>query len=363
MNRRPKLGFLKLAGSFCASAILAVTLTAPREAHSFAYIFAGEANGVNIVTHALGYTGTGGALNITVGIDPTSAFAAQMVIPTQNVVNTWNGLVPTTGNLSSAGIGGSQIDFESTLLHEMGHSLGLAHTNMGSTAGGNSNHTLSTDGADNSFTFNAGADGIQGSADDLRGDDVNLNYFRIADNNPISIGAGVVDSTTYSRDLADLPIGDNYSANADRAVAAALGFVDTEAVMQQGALTDEHQRTLGMDDVAGTLYAQTGIDEIAGTADDYTMNLECVGLDAGVDIVIDFDDGETGFAQSNNSGAFISADHVRITSTSIFFNTGFNWFFNQVENESPPTLTIATPESAWLFAFGLIGMMTLRRRA
>ncbi len=341
-----------------------MTLSAPRDANSFAYVFAGEANGVDIVTHALGYNGLGGNLVISVGIDPTSTFAAQMVIPTQNVVNTWNGLVPTTGNISSAGIGASQVDFESTLLHEMGHSLGLAHTNLGvqtGVSGSNTNYTISTDGANNTFDFNPGADGIIGTADDIRGDDVNLNYFRRADNNPVSIGAGVVDSTTYSRNLADLPVGNTYSANADRAVAAALGFVNTEAVMQQGAFTNEHQRTLGMDDVAGLLYANAGIDEIAGTLDDYTVTLDFVGLDAGADIVIDFDNAQTTFAVSQSNGSLLTADHAVITSTAIFFNTGSNWFFNQVSNEVP-TVEISAPGAVWLFAFGLVGILGLRRR-
>ena len=356
----------KLATSVaCAALALCATIGGARDAHSFAYIFAGEANGVDIVTHALGYTGVGGTLTISVGIDPTSAFAALMVIPTQNVVNTWNGLLPTTGNLNSVGISGTQIDYESTLLHEMGHSLGLAHVNLSTESGltePNRNYTKSTDGANNVFNLNAGVDGIRGSADDIRGDDVNLNYFRKADNNPVNIVAGVVDSTTYSRNLADLPPGDNFSANADRAVAAALGFANTEAVMQQGAFSDENQRTLGADDVAGMLYAQSGLDEIAGTADDYTVFLDFVGLDAGADIVIDFDNAQTSFAESQSGGAFIGAtDHVRITSTAIFLNTGFNWLFNQESKEEPPAIPLDAPAPLWLVAFGLAGLLAARR--
>lgn len=360
LRRRPRIAI----GAACVA--LSLAIGGAREAHSFAYIFSGEANGVDVVTHALGYTGVGGAINITVGIDPTSAFAAQMIIPTQNVVNTWNGLLPTTGNLNSIGISGSQVDYESTLLHEMGHSLGLAHVNAATESGltePNRNYTKATDGADNVLNLNAGADGIRGSADDIRGDDVNLNYFRIADNNPVSIAAGVVDSTTYSRDLADLPIGDNFSANADRAVAAALGFPNTEAVMQQGAFSDENQRTLGADDVAGMLYAQSGLDEIAGTADDYTVTLNFIGLDAGADIVIDFDNAETGFAVSQSGGAFIGGtDHVRITDTAIFLNTGFNWLFNQETNEEPPAIPLNAPATIWLMVFGLAGVLVRRKR-
>lgn len=341
----------------------AVALGGARDAHSFAYIFAGETNGIDVVTHALGYNGTGGTVSISVGIDPTSSFAAQMVIPTQNVVNTWNGLTPTTGNLNPTGISGSQVDFESTLLHEMGHSLGLSHVNAATESGlsgSNRNYTKATDGANNTFDINAGADGIIGSADDIRGDDVNLNYFRISDNNPVNIpggGMGVVDSTTYSRDLADLPGGDNFSANGDRAVAAALGFTNTEAVMQQGTFFGETQRTLTADDVAGILYAGSGLDEIAGTSDDYTVVLNFLGLTTGADIVIDFDNTQTGFAVSQWGGTFLSADHIAISSTAIYFNSGSNWFFNQESNAE-----ISAPGGLALFSFGLWGLSRVRRR-
>ncbi len=103
---------------------------------------------------------------MTVGIDPTSAFAAQMIIPTQNVVNTWNGRLPTTGNLNPTGVGAGQVDYESTLLHEMEHSLGLAHVNAATRsglAGASRNFTKATDSANNVFDINPGTDGIIGS--------------------------------------------------------------------------------------------------------------------------------------------------------------------------------------------------------
>ncbi len=320
MERRPPTSFL-----FTVTTLFLFTLTAgiSRDVHAFAYIFAGEANGVDVITHAQGYNGTGGTLTVTVGIDPTSSFAAQMVIPTQNVVNTWNALAPTTGNVDSSGISGSQVDYESTLLHEVGHSPGLSHVNAATESGlsgSNRNYTKATDGANNTFDINAGSDGIIGSADDIRGDDINLNYFRKADNNPFSVpggGIGVVDSTTYSRDLADLPVGDNFSANGARAVAAALGFTNTEAVMQQGAFFGEVQRELTAADVAGILYAGSGLDEIRGTADDCTPVLQFLGLTTGADIVIDMDSAQTGFAVSQSGGVFISGDHIAITDSAI----------------------------------------------
>jgi hypothetical protein len=332
----------------CLVAVLVLAGTSGVE--SGAYIFAGEANGVNVVTHSQGYVGAGGALNITVGIDPTSANAASMATSVQNIVNTFNSLAATTGNLVSGGannVPATDVDFESVALHEVGHSLGLAHVNAASESllpSADRNYTKATDGINNVFDLSAGVDGIKGSSDDIRGDDVNLHWFRTSNNNPFTI-AGTVDSTTYTRNVASLPGGHTFAANADRSVSVLLGVPSTESIMQQGTFFDEAQRTLNHDDVATLRYAMSGLDETAGTADDYTLNLSYAGLTAAANIVLDFDNSQTGFAVSASSGAFVTATHVRVTTTAVYFNTGFNWFFNDVPNAgAPPTITTgATP--------------------
>jgi len=81
------------------------------------------------------------------------------------------------------------------------------------------------------------------------------------------------------------------------------------------------------DDVAGIRYANSGFDETAGTSDDSTVVLTYAGLNASADIVIDFDNSQTGFAATFISGVLPVSNHAVITSSSIFFNTGFNWFF------------------------------------
>ena len=326
-------------------------------AFPFAFVFAGEANGVTIVTHPIGYTGAGGVVSVTVGINPTSANASDMVISTQNVIAVFNEALSTTGNLDDGPLPSGNIDFESVLLHEMGHSLGLRHCNLATESGlpsSSRDYTQSTDGADNMFNLNPGTDGIIGSADDVRGDDVNLNYFKITDNNPFTI-AGTVDQTTYSRDIIDLPSG-NFSTNGDRTVAGSLGFPNTEAVMQQLTFTNEQQQTLTADDVAGLKYAMAGLDEIAGTADDYTLELEYVGLSASADIVIDFDNNETGFAVSQNGGVFVGADHIAITNSNIFFNTGFSWYFNTIALAAPPAIVCAP----YTTSLGVDGTVTIQ---
>jgi hypothetical protein len=340
MAFNPKLNLASLS-------IVLFVACAANTASGQAFIFANAGN-EDRITHASGYDGTGGDAFVSVGIDPTSANAAAMRISVENAVRTWDRLVPTSGNLVTdfTNIPNGAFDFESVFLHELGHSLGLAHVNIGG-GSGQSEYSNSTPGANGVFNTNPGVDGVIGSSDDVRGDDVNLQYFKIADNNPFTLPAnGIVDSTTYSRDLADLPAGHLFATNASRDVAQGVfGIANTESVMQQGTFNNEIQRELAVADVLGILYAQSGLDELQGTGDDYDLRLNFVdwdGVSARPDIVVDFDSSETGFAVSQSSGAFLSTDHLRITSNSIFFNSGFNWHFNSESNAVPePTSSVA----------------------
>lgn len=308
-----------------------------------AFIFAGESFGVDVVAHPTSYSGQGGTLTVRVCIDPLSANAAAMEIPVQNNITIYNRLQPTTGNLVSGAnnnIPSGHVDFESVALHELGHCIGLAHVNAASEsglAGNNQNYTKATDGVNNQLDINPGADGIIGSRDDSRGDDVNLHWYRKSNNNPFTIDA-TVDSSSYARALSDLPVGHSFAANADRTLASSMGFANTEAVMQQLTFTDEAQRTLGHDDVATLLYAASGRNELAGDGDDYTINLEYGGIsNIDCDVNLKFDNTQTGFAVCQAGGSSPpGSDHVSITSANIFFNTDFNWFFNtDTANQAP----------------------------
>lgn len=354
----PLLSFLKSSSTF---GILALTIVLTTAKQSKAFTFVDNKVPLQASTNV-----TGRQFNISVGINSSSPNATNVEISTRNVINTWNNLVPTTGNLLNS-LQTSQMDFESVLLHEMGHSLGLGHPNIArrqDVALENEDYTASTTGANNAFDFDAGADGIIGSSDDIRGDDGNLNYFRVADNDPFNPNLGKVDSTTYSRELNDLPNGDRFSANADRTVGAALGYVNTESVLQQGTLAGEVQRTLGADDVAGILYSLTGLDELAGTEDDYTFNLTYAGLTNQADILIGFDNAKTDFADTeiriitSLSDLITPSDNrAIITGSNIFFNDQVDWFFNDVSNNAE---TIPTPA----LLPGLMGMgwAALRRK-
>jgi hypothetical protein len=223
-------------------------------------------------------------------------------------------------------------DFESLTLHELGHCLSLAHPNQGvktGVSGGNTNATQSTRGANNMFDFNAGADGVDGSSDDMRADDVNLHYFETGVGNPFLLPARA-ETANYTRNVANLPAGHSYPANAARAVGPLLGVADTEAAMQQGQGSDEDQRALQSDDVATLMLGGTGLDEIAGTADDYTIELVYAGLTTSCDIVATSST-SISFASCSVGGTFLSSTHVVVTSGTFRYNpTAVTWYFNPV---------------------------------
>ncbi len=329
---------VRVGSSFLTPLMGAVLTVFAGSVQAGTYMFASDANGLDIVTHPTGYTGSASNQEVVVKvcINPASANASAMETSVRNVVAVYNAKQATTGNLlfgADNNIPAGAVDFESTVLHEMGHCLGLAHPNAASESGlsgGDTNYTKATKGSNGVFDIDAGADGVIGSSDDVRGDDVNLHWFRISNNDPFTIDA-VVDSSTYSRDVANLPAGHSFAANADRSVGALLGVADTEAVMQQGTGNDEAQRTLSPDDVATLLYAISGIDEVASTTDDYSVRLVYQGITStDCDVNLQFDNTKTGFAQCSVGGNFVATDHVVISSADIYFNDTANWFFNDV---------------------------------
>ena len=275
--------------------------------------------------------GTGGEITVTVCIDPADPNAAALETPVKNVVSVFNAFAPVTPNLEfGAGnnIPFTSFDFESVMLHEVGHCLGLGHPNVASESGlpdAEQDSTSAQVGTNTALDVNAGTDTLFGSSDDVRGDDVNLQWYEPGVNNPFLMPAKV-DSSTYSR-TGTLPAGHLFAVNADRQVGALLGIADTEAVMQQGTFNDEAQRELGVDDVATLMFAGTGYDEIAGTADDYTVKMEYVGLTTSCDIAVE--PSTSGFAFCGVGLTSNVLNHWRVTSGTIEYNSTLTgWFFN-----------------------------------
>ncbi len=343
--RFPKPAPLRLA---TLAALALVPLLAAAPVHAGAFQFATEANGVDNITHPNGYTAAGGTVNVEVCIDSASPLPAgvaltDLEIPTQNVIAVWNALAVTTGNVVSGAannVPAGEIDFESVLLHEVGHCLGLAHVNAASESGlpePSINSTKATDGANDALNVAPGADGLYGSSDDPRGDDVNLHWFRIDSNDPGDPTLpSPVDASTFARDVASLPAGHSFATNLDIDVATLLGYADTEAVMQQGVLPDQAQRTLAADGAATILLAASGVDETAGTGDDNILELTYGGISsaASCQISIGF---ETGVLGVCGTGAIlIAANHVVLNTNSIGMGLEVDWFYNQDPVGPPP---------------------------
>ena len=290
------------------------------------------------IIHPEGYTGVGGVVSVGVCILPDSQNASEMVVPTENAVRTWNNLNPVHGNfIRGSGSGVTGFDYESVLVHEIGHCIGLDHTNLATESEVSSAHrdySRSGNGTNDSFDLDDGADDVIGSADDVRGDDVNVNWFERSVNNPFAM-ASVVDKSTYSVSLNDLPPSHSFVANGTRNVASLLGYPNTEAVMNQGTYSREAQRDLSHDDVATLRLGMSGADETQGTPDDYVVVLTYHGIrdDNNCDIRIRIDPATSNFAFcSVRYSASIAAGHRSLRNTNITLSGDFNWFFNQTTN-------------------------------
>lgn len=296
------------------------------------------------------YFGTGGELAavrvcIDSSISPGLATAAEPAV--RNVIATYNRFRSLPDNTFAAGADTSapadQVDFETVLLHEFLHAHGLDHPNQADNPAGNGtsryDDTRSGGGANGVLDHLGDADGIPGSGDDQRGDDVSLAWFARGSNDPAALPA-IVDTTTMARTLDDLPPGQHFAANGNAAVMAALGYANSEAAAVQGYVQGRVQHHLHSDDLAMLQLARAGLDGIAGTADDYRSTAVFAGYynnpqGGECSIVVRFDDdgGRVGFAATLVGLTPLAPDHWRlIYPTRMRFNPAVNWYFTPGPN-------------------------------
>jgi Tol biopolymer transport system component len=303
-------------------------------------------------THPQNYAGVGGARSpIRVCVDiqanqPMAILAEPAVLKVIATLNRFRSLGEHNYAMHPAtDMPAGQLDFESVLLHEMLHSQGLQHPNLAQESAlpaPFSDGARSTAGANGSYQVDAGADGIYGSADDGRGDDVNLLWFARGVNDPGLLPARV-DETTLAYTLDFLPPEHRHAAVAGRDVLAALGHADAEAVAYQGARIDEVQRHLHHDDVATVRLAEAGVDGIQGTADDYHSSYVYIGRQInpqGVDcqVAVRFDN-TSALATTTTSALEIAPNHIAIWYARMRINPEANWYFSP----GPNTAVSITP--------------------
>jgi hypothetical protein len=136
---------------------------------------------------------------------------------------------------------------------------------------------------------------------------------------------------------------------------AAIGYVDTESVMQQGQPTDEVQRRITAEDLRTLRLAMAGLDGVAGTIDDYTLRLHYVGQvqqDDLCDITVRF--GASSLGSCAVSGVPLSSNHYRFTKATVLLGSNQNWHFSTAPNTETAIASLqpVTPASGAMLTVG-----------
>lgn len=314
--------------------ILVLAGSLASEAMGGTFLFAESNSNADIIVHPTGYDGSGGTLSIEVCIATSSESQSDLEIPVQNAIATWNAFDPSNTNVtrSDSELASNEFDVESVLLHEMGHCIGLSHPNLGNESGvatADRDYAKTLKGGDDNFNLGIGGDGVRGTRDDQRGDDVNLNWFRIGSNDPF-LYESEIDLDTYSNDLADLPGAHAFVEIAAYDVSQLRSEGSGEGVMNQGTFNQETQRQIHNEDATTFRIGMSGADENQGTADDYDIELVYGGVADGCDITIEMTGNGFGVCNVSGTSGSLPANHIRIISGTITLGStaNVNWYFN-----------------------------------
>lgn len=297
------------------------------------------------VVHPGGYNGSGGELTVGICLDPNALPASGD--PTQamrNVAATYNRMEAKLGNLADNNAG--KVDFESVLLHEIGHCIGMDHVTLGPSEIGTSDFAHpqlyfanAFKGGNGTFDTGQGADGVRATRDDSRADDINRNWFRKNSNDPWEIPGATIDRGTHSVLAADLPGAYSFAEAATSFgpcngnqpnSSGAYGRPATQNTMFPVLCTNKFVRELSPDDVTTLRVARAGRDgSQASAADNYNTRLQVVPPGPGCRITVKFVN-DAGFAFCQVGGSFLTPDIV-ITSAEARFQRSVDWHFNAID--------------------------------
>jgi hypothetical protein len=330
---------------------LSLAVSAPAYSGSFALTELATVSDDRVV-HAPNYAGNSGQFTVKVclGTVPSPLNTTAVRTTLDRAIATWNSLSPTQANLGTGNgsdLNADQLDFESVILRQLGHALGLGRTNLGADsqlAGPARDATISTRGNNTVYNTLPGSDGIHGSRDDVRSDDASLYWINTTTNNPLS-NPSVVDSSTFSIGT-QFPAGSLYAANGNRAVLNLLGIPNTEGIMTQGENLDETQRRLTGEDVATLRFARSGVNRIQGNSDDYTTQLVRL-VDPNCDVDVEFST-DVALVSTELTLAGVAGD-LGVTNALIRVNPQIKWYFNSgntttsVTSVTPASITVNEP--------------------
>ncbi|MCK7594344.1 M10 family metallopeptidase domain-containing protein [Pseudomarimonas salicorniae] len=217
------------------------------------------------------YQGVGGRVDIP--LCPSEALHTA----TRNVAAKFNRRSNGLGNIAQFGDPefppSGAFSVESVLLHELGHAVGLGHPSEEVVAaGGQAQHTgiaPSNWGMNGSLDAEPGPDGVYGSEDDLRGDDVSLTPFPLSGNNSPFAVPSIVDDLEMTSDRARRVRPGTWPLVPWVGVSRLLGLPDTQSVMM--TVVPQVTTRLSPDELTLLKWLESGADGVASSEDDYDL--------------------------------------------------------------------------------------------